>query len=479
MTGSDLPYTSAAELAAMIRAKRVSATEIMRATLARAEKANAALNCFITICAEEALRDAAAADAAIAKGELVGPLHGVPFHVKDLVNTRGVRTTFASFMYEHNVPTADSVSVARLKQAGALLMGKTTTPEFGHMPYTEAPLFGRTRNAWAADRTSGGSSGGAGVALAAGVCPIGIGTDAGGSTRIPAAANGIVGFKQSAGVVPHDMAPEVFANFSSINPMARTVMDTALMLEAMAGEHPSDPYSYGAPSMGFVAAAKPEGTLAGMRIAWRPMMANTVIDSEVLDLTERAAMALGELGATVEPMDDDLEPVEPIWFAYASAIWNARFRDLLPQWGNRFSPTLVRQMELGKDTTGEAVGRALLARTQLFRKVQSWFDRYDVIVTPTLARTAIPIEERLFEPVEIEGMKTGTVRQSWYPYTHPFNLTGHPAMTLPCGFHRDGLPVGVQLVGRRSEDARLFKIAALFEQARPWFGRRPAIEGLA
>jgi aspartyl-tRNA(Asn)/glutamyl-tRNA(Gln) amidotransferase subunit A len=478
MTASDLAYTSAAELAAAIREKRMSATEIMRATLARAEQANAALNCFITICGKEALRKAADADAAVARGETLGPLHGVPFHVKDLVNTRGVRTTFASHMYEHNVPAADSVSVARLKQAGAVLMGKTTTPEFGHMPYTEAPLFGRTRNAWAADRTSGGSSGGAAVALAAGVCPIGIGTDAGGSTRIPAAANGVVGFKQSAGVVPHDMAPDVFANFSSINPMARTVMDTALMLEAMAGEHPSDPYSYGAPSTGFVAAARPEGSLAGMRVAWRPMMANTVIDSQVLDLTERAAMALGELGASVEPMDDDLEPVEPIWFAYASAIWNARFRDLLPQWGNRLSLTLIRQMELGKDTTGEAVGRALLDRTQLFRKVQGWFDHYDVIVTPTLARTAIPIEERLFEPVEIEGVKTGTVRQSWYPYTHPFNLTGHPAMTLPCGFHSDGLPVGLQLVGRRSEDARLLRVAALFEQARPWSGRRPQIEGL-
>ncbi len=140
-------------------------------------------------------------------------------------------------------------------------------------------------------------------------------------------------------------------------------------------------------------------------------------------------MALGELGATVEPMDDDLEPVEPIWFAYASALWNARFRDALPQWRNKLSPTLIRQMELGKDTTGEAVGRALLARTQLFRKVQGWFDRFDVIVTPTLARTAIPIEERLFEPIEIEGQKTDTVRKAWYPYTHPFNLTGHPAMT--------------------------------------------------
>jgi aspartyl-tRNA(Asn)/glutamyl-tRNA(Gln) amidotransferase subunit A len=478
MTSSDLAYTSAAELARMIRAKQVSAVQVMRATLARAEKVQAACNCFITICAEQALADAAAADQALAKGGEIGPLHGVPFHVKDLVNTKGVRTTFASYMLEHNVPKEDSASVARLKRAGAILMAKTTTPEFGHMPYTEAPLFGRTRNAWAADRTSGGSSGGAAVALAAGVCPIGVGTDAGGSTRIPAACNGIVGLKQSAGVVPHDMSAEVFANVSSINPMARTVMDTALMLEAMAGQHPSDPYSYGAPSSGFVAAARPEGSLEGMRIAWRPLMANTAIDSQVLEACETAAMSLGQLGASVEPMDDDMEPVEPIWFAYSSAMWNARFRDALPQWGNRLSPTLLRQMELGKDTSGEAVGRALLARTQLYRKVQGWFERFDVIVTPTLTRTAIPIEERLFEPIEIEGRKTDTVRKAWYPYTHPFNLTGHPAMTLPCGFHSDGLPMAIQLVGRRGEDARLFRIAALFEQARPWAGRRPRIEGL-
>jgi aspartyl-tRNA(Asn)/glutamyl-tRNA(Gln) amidotransferase subunit A len=478
MPPSDLAYTSAAELARMIRNKRISSLELMRATLARAEKVQAACNCFITLCPERALADAAAADKAVAQGAELGPLHGVAFHVKDLVNTAGVRTTFASAIHEHNVPSEDSVSVARLKRAGAILIGKTTTPEFGHMPYTEAPLFGRTRNAWAADRTSGGSSGGAAVALAAGVCPIGVGTDAGGSTRIPAACNGVVGFKQSAGVVPHDTAPEVFANISSINPMARTVMDTALMLEAMAGQHPCDPYSYGVPASGFVDAARPEGSLAGTRIGWRPLLANTAIDREVLEACETAAMDLGRLGATVEPMDDDMEPVEPIWFAYSSALWNARFRHLLPQWGNRLSPTLLRQMDLGKHITGEEVGRALLARTQLYRKVQGWFERFDILAMPTLARTAIPIEERLFEPIEIEGQKVDTVRKAWYPYTHPFNLTGHPAITLPCGFHSDGLPMAIQLVGRRGEDARLLRAAALYEAARPWAARRPQIDGV-
>ena len=475
MSADAIAFTPAGRLADMIRGKEVSAVEVMQATLTRAEAAQARFNCFITLCPERALAEAAAADRALAQGGELGRLHGVPFHVKDLVNTAGVRTTFASLMHEDNVPAQDAVSVARLRRAGAILIGKTTTPEFGHMPFTEAPLFGRTRNVWSAERTCGGSSGGAAVAVAAGVAPLAVATDAGGSTRIPAACNGVVGFKQSAGVIPHDMAPELFANFSSINPMARTVADCALMLETMAGADPSDPYSYGAPARGFIAAAEPRGSLKGLRVAWRPLMANSVIDREVLDLCERAAIALGELGATVEPMDDDLDPVEPAWFAYASAIWNARFAEELPRWGNRLSPTFVRQMELGKDTTGAAVARALLRRSALYRQVQGWFERYDVILTPTLTRTALPIKERLFEPIDIEGEPVDTVRRAWYPYTHPFNLTGHPAVSLPAGFHSDGLPVAIQLIGRRHEDWRLLRVAALFEAARTFSARQPAL----
>jgi aspartyl-tRNA(Asn)/glutamyl-tRNA(Gln) amidotransferase subunit A len=475
MDTSELAYLSATQLAAMIRARQISASELMRATLARAERVQAATNCFITVCTEAALADAAAADRQLLAGVDLGPLHGVPFHVKDLIDTKGVRTTFASLMFADNVPQRDAIGVARLKRAGAILMGKTTTPEFGHMPYTEAPLFGRTCNAWARDRTSGGSSGGAAVALAAGVCPLGVGTDAGGSTRIPAAANGVVGLKQSAGVIPHDMAAEVFANVSSINPMARTVGDAALMLEAMAGPDSSDPYALGPSRGAFAAAAQPHGTLKGVRIAWRPLLGNAVIDGEVLALCEDAAMTLAGLGASVELMEDDMEPVEPIWFAYSSAMWNARFRAALPQWRDRLSPTLVAQMELGKDITGEGVGKALLARTRLYRKVQAWFERCDIVLTPTLTRTALPIDERLFEPIEIDGRKVDTVRKAWYPYTHPFNLTGNPALSLPCGMHSDGLPVAIQLVGRRGEDARLLGVAAHFEKAKPWAGNHPPL----
>lgn len=482
MSDSDLAYCSAAELASRIKAKTLSATEATRAALARAERAQAALNCFITICAEEALRDAKAADAALARGDDVGPLHGVPLHVKDLVNTKGVRTTFASHIYEHNVPEQDAVCIARLKKAGAILIGKTTTPEFGHMCWTEAPLFGRTRNAWSAERTAGGSSGGAAAAMAAGGAPLAIATCAGGSTRIPAACNGVVGFKQSLGLVPHDMAPEAFGNLSYITPTTRTVMDTALMLAAMAGAHPSDPHSHAMTGPGtadaLVAAARPDGTLKGTRIAWRPFLGNTVIDGEVLAATSAAARVFADLGASMEDMADDMEPTEPMWLVLSTALWNARFRDMLPRWRDRMSPTLLAQMEAGKDHTSEMLARALVERTRIYRRIQSWFDTADIIVMPTLTRTAVSIDEALYDPIEIEGRKVDTVRKAWYPYTHPFNISGNPAVTLPCGLHSDGLPMAIQLVGRRGEDARLLRAAALFEAARPWDELRPRIAGL-
>lgn len=478
MPVSEIAYTSAAELARLIREKQLSAIEVMHATLDRARKAQAALNCFITICEEDALRDARAADERQAQGEPLGPLHGVPLHVKDLINTKGVRTTFGSLMHEHNVPDEDQACIARLKNAGSILFAKTTTPEFGHMVWTEAPLFGRTRNAWDATRTSAGSSGGAAVACAAGVGPLGVATDAGGSTRIPAAANGLVGLKQSIGMIPHDIAPDAFSNMSYITPMTRTVMDTALMLEAMAGWHPSDPHSFGMTAKGAVAAAHGDGELKGLKFAWRPYLANTVIDHEVLSTCEAAAMAFSELGAQVELMADDLEPTEPFWLTLSTALWNARFGDALPKWRDKLSPTLVGQMDRGTQMTGEDVGRALMLCTKLYRQVQDWFELFDVIVMPTLTRTALPIDEALFEPITIGNQKVDTVRRAWYPYTHPFNLTGNPAIVLPAGLHSDGLPISIQLVGRRGADQELLRIAALFERARPWDHLRPELTGL-
>jgi aspartyl-tRNA(Asn)/glutamyl-tRNA(Gln) amidotransferase subunit A len=398
--------------------------------------------------------------------------------VKDLVNTKGVRTTFGSYVFENNVPAQDQIAVARLKKAGAILIGKTTTPEFGHKPLTEAPLFGRTRNAWSAERTSGGSSGGAAVACAAGIGPLAISTDGGGSTRIPAASNGVVGFKKSLGLVPHETAPDAFGNVSYIDPTTRTVLDCAMMLEAMSGPDPSDPHSTWIPHSGFIDAAMSERDLSGVRIAWRPFIGNTAIDRDVLALCEQAFSAFRALKATTSEMADDFEPTEPVFQVLWASLLNARYRQYVEKFGPRMSETLLRQMDQGVAATGEQVLKAIFTRTSVYRQIQSWFNGVDLIVTPTITRTAVPIDHDFFGPITINNQPAGTVRQSWYPGTHPFNLSGNPAITLPAGFHPDGLPVAIQIVGRRGEDALVLRAAAAFERARPWTHNRPHLPEL-
>ena len=248
----DLCRLPASVLREKIAAKEVSPVELTGSVLARAAKLQPVLNCFITLVADQAMAAARQAEDAVMQGKPLGLLHGIPFAAKDLVNTAGVRTTFGSLHHDENVPREDAVSAARMKAAGAILFGKTTTPEFGHKALTDSPLFGQTRNAWSAEHTSGGSSGGAAVAVAAGIGPIGIATDGGGSTRIPAAANGMVGLKQSNGVIPHSQVADAFGNYTYVTPMTRTVMDTALMLQAMAGPHPSDPWSIGVAPQDYV-----------------------------------------------------------------------------------------------------------------------------------------------------------------------------------------------------------------------------------
>jgi aspartyl-tRNA(Asn)/glutamyl-tRNA(Gln) amidotransferase subunit A len=475
---SELAYTSAVALAELVSRKAISPVELTEAALDRIEQSQTTLNAFITICAEEARAAAWEAEAAVMLGDPLGPLHGVPFAVKDLVNTAGVRTTFGSVALADNVPAADSPSVARLKAAGAILIGKTTTPEFGHKCFTEAPLFGRTANPWDLSRTCGGSSGGAAAAVAAGLGPIGIGTDGGGSSRIPAACCGVVGFKQTLGLVPHDLTPDGFGNQSHITPMTRTVMDTAVMLQAMAGPDKRDPHSLGLTPPDFVAAARPEGSLSGCRIAWRPLLGNDRLAGEVRTACEKALRVFEALGAVIEPVDDDFKSTEPIWLVLTQSFWNARFRRYVAQFGNRMSDTLIRQMDTGAAHSAIALQEAMFERTRVFREIEAWFPTYDMVATPTLSRTALPIDHDFFAPIEIDGGRSGTVRQSWYPYTLPFNLSGNPAVTLPCGFDGDGLPIGLQLIGPHLGDARLLHAAALFEMAQPWAEHQPSLRGL-
>jgi len=418
---------------------------------------------------------ARAAEAAVMRGEAIEPLHGVPVAVKDLIPTAGLRTTWGSLIFKDHVPDRDAVAVARLKQAGAIVVGKTTTPEFGQQCLTEAPLFGRTRNAWRADRTSGGSSGGSAVAVAAGLVPVAVATDGGGSTRIPAACNGVVGFKQGLGVVPQEYAQDGFGNISYVTPMTRTVVDTALMLSVMAGADPRDPLSTGRPAWAFVHAARPEGDLSGVRVAWRPRLGNTALASSVLSACEAALATIAGLGATVSELTTPFENPESVWFVNNGSYRRAQFGHHLEQHRAIMCPTFVRQMDRVASYSAAELYEAIFARTRLYRQVQAWFDTADIVAMPTLSRPALPIGQDFFGPIEIDNRSVENIRATWYPYTMPFNLTGNPAVSLPCGFDPAGMPLAIQLIARPGEDERLLRVAALFEQAQPWGGRTPVI----
>ncbi|HEV8678706.1 MAG TPA: amidase family protein, partial [Stellaceae bacterium] len=306
----------------------------------------------------------------------------------------------------------------------------------------------------------------------------GVGTDGGGSSRIPAACCGVVGFKQTLGLVPHDLTPDGFGNQSHITPITRTVMDAALMLQSMAGPDRCDPHSLGLSVPDFVGAARQGGDLKGVRIAWRPLLGNRVLAAEVREACERALAVFADLGAVVEPGPDDFAGTEPIWLVLTQSFWNARFRQYVPEFGEEMSETLLRQMDNGASLDAVALQEAMFARTRVFREVQAWFDDCDIVATPTLSRTALAIDHDFFAPIEIDGVPADTVRKAWYPYTLPFNLSGNPAVTLTCGWGAGGLPIGLQLIGPHLGDARLLYAAALFEAARPWADRRPSVPGL-
>jgi aspartyl-tRNA(Asn)/glutamyl-tRNA(Gln) amidotransferase subunit A len=470
----DLCHMPATVLRQKIAQREVSPVEVTQAVLNRAHRLQPVLNCFITICAEEAMEEARAAERALMRGEPLGLLHGIPYACKDLVNTRGVRTTFGSLIFQDNVPTEDAEAVARLRRQGAILIGKTTTSEFGAKCLTDAPLFGRTRNAWHADRTSGGSSGGAAVAVAAGIAPIGIATDGGGSTRIPAACNGVVGLKQSMGVVPHSQTEDAFGNLTYVTPMTRTVADTALMLQAMAGPASVDPWSIGVPVPDYGKAVAAGGDLQGKRILFCMAPQGRPVSGAVARAFEEALGHLKSMGALLREMPVSTGfDIEPLWRTINHTVWVARFSEWARERPGDLSPSLLQQLELARHVTGVEYQRAMFDRTRLFKHVQSLLLENDFLAMPTLSRTAFAIDQDLFGTLDIDGQSYPEVRANWFPWTMPFNLTGHPAITLPCGFDPEGLPLGVQLVGRFRGEADLLHAAALLEASQGLLSRRP------
>jgi aspartyl-tRNA(Asn)/glutamyl-tRNA(Gln) amidotransferase subunit A len=454
---TELADLSAVMLAQKIRDREVSPVEAVEATLARIA-ARTELNAFVTVTAEGALAAAREAEAAVMAGVPLGSLHGVPYSAKDMIATAGVRTTNGSAIFEHAVPQEDAVAAARAKRAGAILIGKTTTPEFGHKPEAVSPISGRTLHPTHPDRTPGASSSGAAVAVAAGMGPLALGTDGGGSVRIPAACCGVVGMKATLGAIPHLGLPDLFGANSYVGPMARDVADTTLLFEAIAGFDARDPYGQ--------AALPPQRTivdLKGLRVGWLPR-GGARVEPEVAALTRAAVDRMARAGAIVEEIEIDFRAMEPAFLTVLRAGLAARVGQHVAHFGDRMDRTLLDRIEEGRALSAIDLSEAAFARTAFFRTLQAALDRHDVIVSPTLTAPPLPITvDTHGDQVAIDGVAMGTVRGAWYPFTFPLNLTGHPALSVPCGTTIEGLPVGLQLMTRWYQDRFLLAAAALVE----------------
>jgi Asp-tRNA(Asn)/Glu-tRNA(Gln) amidotransferase A subunit family amidase len=476
----ELFFEPATEVAARLRAGEISAVEVAESFLRRIDDENGRINAFATVTYDLALEAATACDAARADGRVLGPLHGVPVAIKDLSDSRaGVRSTFGSLPLKDYVPLQSSLFVQRLEDAGAVIVGKTNAPEFGHKGVTDNLVSGPTRNPFDTTRNSGGSSGGAAAAVAAGMVPLAQGTDGGGSVRIPASWCGVFGIKPSYGRIADVTRPNAFITtspFSSVGPLARSVRDAALMLSAMAGPHARDPMSL--PASPVPLQDVPQDGLRGRRVGYSPDLGGIPVDPDVAAAVERSLEAFERAGATVEKVD----VVLPADQEELSALWN-RLMGLL------YSDSLVGLKQEGYDLVGEhldeltpsfrdiivaAGSRSAMEaradehlRTAVLDAIEDAFVGFDFLVTPTLAVTAVKnrSDGHTTGPSEVNGVRVDP--SIGWCLTYPFNFTGHPAASLPAGMV-GGLPVGVQVVGRRHQDAELLAACAAFETESPW-----------
>ena len=467
---SELAYMPATELSRAIRERRVSSVEITERFYQRIERLDPRLNSYLALCPEQAMADARAADDAVARGWALGPLHGVPISIKDLEMSKGIPTTLGSAVFRDRMPEIDSIVVERVKAAGAIVLGKTNTPEFGQSGTTENKVSNPCRNPWNTDRTPGGSSGGAGAALAAGLCTIATGSDGGGSIRIPASFSGVFGIKPTQHRVPRygGYGRPAANHFSQSGPMSRTVADSALLLQVLAGPDSRDPNSIRETPPDF--GARLDQGVEGMRIAWSPDFGYAGVDAEVAEIAARAARVFEELGATVEDAPLKLEdPFEAFFDVFATAAYTS-YGHMLEEHRDDFSEPGLFSIEHGSRVDGARLSRAILRVDQIGRQMEDFFDTYDLLLSPTMATTAFEVGNR---PAVIGGKE---VDPNWgfLPFTYPINMTGQTASSVPCGFSSDGLPIGLHIIGPRRAEAKVLQSSAAFELARPWADKIPA-----
>jgi len=468
-TDAELCFTPARRLARMIRARKVSATELTRAFIAQIERVNPAVNAIVTFLPDEALEAARAMDCR--KGR-PGVLAGLPIAFKDLVPTRGVRTTFGSPVFAHHVPQEDHALVERLTAEGAILIGKTNTPEFGAGSQTFNKVFGATRNPHDLDKTCGGSSGGGAVAVACGMLPFADGSDLAASLRNPGSYCNVVGFRPTPGRVPAWPAVNAWNTLSVLGPLARTVSDCALLFGAMAGPDPRSPTSIDEPGRAFLAPLRRD--FRKVRVAWSRDLGGLPMDPRVTAVLERRKKTFSELGCIVEEAEPDFTGATESFETLRALAFVQNHGALYRQHRDELKDTVVWNIEQGLALTPGKIARAESLRTELYHRMRRFLERYDFLLCPVSQLPPYPVTVEW--PRAVAGARMNNYLD-WMKSCYCITITSHPAISVPAGFTSDdpALPIGLQIVGRYRDDFGVLQLAHAFEQATSFWKRRPAV----
>jgi aspartyl-tRNA(Asn)/glutamyl-tRNA(Gln) amidotransferase subunit A len=447
---------SAMEMRRRIATKEISPVDVTRRALAKAEATQSTLNAFYILMPEQALAAAKVAEDAVMKGAPLGAIHGIPFSAKDLIAVKGVGYASGSRTMAGNIAAVDAPSVERAKAAGGILIGKTTTSEFGCKPVGDSPLTGITRNPWNLAKTPGGSSAGAAASVAAGITPFALGTDGGGSIRIPAAFTGLSGLKGQFGRVPV-WPTSATPTLAHVGPLARSVTDTALLFSVVAGFDRRDPSGVSGPVPDVLGAAR--ASVAGIKIAYSPTLGYARPDPEVVKLTDRAARTFQELGCQVDLVENvfDTDPAD-LWTAEFYAGVGIRLRSFMENQRELLDPAVADVLEPALSQEMRDYYTKVFARYALRDHALSFFERYDILISPTLPVTSLEVGKNIPDALADRNLV------SWVYYTYPFNLTGHPAASVCAGLASDGMPVGLQIVGRSHREDDVIRAAAAFER---------------
>jgi amidase len=461
---------TATEMARRIRDREVSCLEVMQSHLQQIDQVNPTVNAIVTLLPERAIEGARAADAAIARGDELGPLHGLPIAHKDLVPTKGIRTTYGSPIYANEIPNEDGLIVERLRQGGAITIGKTNVPEFGAGSQTFNEVFGATLNPYDMTRTCGGSSGGAAVSLACRMLPIADGSDTGGSLRNPANFCNVVGFRNSPGRVPVWPSDIGWFPISVQGAMGRTVEDVALQLSAIAGPDDRQPISIAEPASVF--AAPLERDFQGVKIAWSPDFGDLPVDARVSSAIEAQRGTFEGLGCLVEDALPDFRDADEVFKAWRAWRFASTYEPLLESHRDQIKETIIWNAEQGLKLTGRDLSRAEIKRTSLYHRVREFMQEYEYLILPV--NQVPPFDVNIPYIEEINGVVMETYID-WMKSCYYVTVTGLPAISVPCGFTPEGLPVGVQIVGRHQQDVGVLQLAYAFQQATRFVDQQPPL----